>query len=401
MIVGTVAAVDNDAQLGLYRFVRAVRGCGQRLSAGLLRHALDMVRLPLCVGGICELLNLLREIAHYELVTYISSSVHSPRPRSEPTEHCVRLEVELRHPNLFIIGAPKGGTTSLHAYLRQHPQIFLSQPKEPNHFAYADGNPYGWPHSSPYWDRHAYLSLFQGSGKAKIVGEASTCYCLMPHVPTALYRHNPDAKILAILREPVQRAWSMYLYWQQFNKDCHALSIHDFCERFRRDDLMTAVDQASKKRVKWLRGAGMYWQNLQHFYSEFPADQIHLVSYDEFLQRPQDCLSNVCNFLEVDNFAFDTSVRLNKTLVPRFRRLYNFVNLDVDNPFRRLSKRLFRRVLRLSDIRHLVNRFLLSSEGSHRLPDDITRELAGYYKDDLKQLMSATGFDTRAWTSLA
>lgn len=302
-----------------------------------------------------------------------------------------------QNPNLFVIGAPKCGTTSLHAYLRQHPQIFLSEPKEPNHFAYAEDNPYGWSKSHPYCSLDAYLTLFKSAGDAQIVGEASTCYSVMPHAARAIRQHNPQAKILAILREPVQRAWSMYLYWQQVNRECQALSCEDFRHRFIADDLMTAHEQQHTQRVKWLRGAGMYWENLQHYYREFPADQIYLLPYDEFVQQPQVSLSKVCQFLGVDNYQFDTSFRENKTVVPRFRRVYNFVNLDVHNPLRSAAKRLLSRFLPAAKVRQLANRALLSFEGTKSLPESLVTELSSYYQDDLQQLMDSTGFDTRAW----
>lgn len=305
--------------------------------------------------------------------------------------------VKFRHPNLFVVGAPKCGTTSLYAYLRQHPQVFLAEPKEPNHFVYAANNPYGWKKSHPYWNLDAYLTLFQAADNAQIVGEASTCYSLMPHVPKAIREHNPDAKILAILREPVQRAWSMYLYWQQFNPACQSISIDDFRQRFLADDLMTAHEREQATRVKWLRHAGMYWHNLQHFYREFPADQIFLLQYDEFVQRPQASLKKICAFLEVDSYEFDTGFRENKTAVPKFRKLYNFVNLDVENPVRRLAKQMLGRVLPVNKLRRFANRALLNIEASKTLPESLVEELSGYYREDLQRLMDSTGFDSRPW----
>lgn len=302
-----------------------------------------------------------------------------------------------RHPNLFVIGAPKCGTTSLYAYLRQHPQIFLTEPKEPNHFAYADNNPYNWPKSHPYWNLDAYLTLFKAAGNSQIVGEASTCYSLMPHAARAIRQHNPQAKILAILREPVQRAWSMYLYWHQFNHTCQSVNYDDFRHRFIADDLMTDHELGHTKRVKWLRGAGMYWENLQHYYREFPADQIYLLQYDEFIQQPQMSLSKLCTFLDVESYQFDTSFRENKTVVPRFRRLYNFINLDVHHPLRSVAKRVLSKFLLAAKVKQLANHALLSSEGPKSLPESLVAELSSYYQNDLQQLTDSTGFDTRPW----
>ncbi len=129
----------------------------------------------------------------------------------------------------------------------------------------------------------------------------------------------------------------MYLYWQQFNYGCKSINYEDFRQRFVADDLMTDHERQTAVRIKWLRGAGMYWENLRHFYREFPADQIYLLQYEEFVQHPEKSLSKLCEFLGVESHRFETSFRENQTLVPRFRRLYNFINLDVQNPLRSVA----------------------------------------------------------------
>ncbi|MCC6508349.1 MAG: sulfotransferase [Pirellulaceae bacterium] len=305
-----------------------------------------------------------------------------------------------QHPNLFVIGAPKCGTSSLYAYLRQHPQVYMAKPKEPNHFVYSSGNPYGWGTSHPYSTLDAYLSLFRATGDQGIVGEASTCYCLMPHVARAIRNHNPEAKLIAVLRDPVERAWSMYLYWHQFNPQYQRLDLDDFRARFVADDLMTDLERGRSTRVKWLRGAGMYWANLSHFYSEFPADQIFLLNYDDFVRQPQRMMDQLCEFLGVSSYTFDTSVRENTTAVPRFRRLYNFVNLNVEHPLRRALKNTFGKLLPMRTLRLSLNQALLSVQAQRTLPDSLYHELGDFYRDDLKRLADHTGFPVRQWTRL-
>jgi len=109
-------------------------------------------------------------------------------------------------PNLFIIGAMKSGTTSLHNYLNSHPDVFMCEPKEPSYFVeeknYSKGE--NW-----------YLDLFQGAGVAPIVGESSTDYTKLPvykGVPEKIKQFNPDAKFIYIMRDPVERIISHYWY---------------------------------------------------------------------------------------------------------------------------------------------------------------------------------------------
>ncbi|MGA9342175.1 MAG: sulfotransferase, partial [Rhodanobacteraceae bacterium] len=116
-------------------------------------------------------------------------------------------------PNLFLVGAPKCGTTSLYEYLRQHPQIFFpfderdySRTKEPNHFCpdleildrYA------------IRDRRDYLALYKGSEGMFLRGDASTNYLVSEHAPAAIKDFCPEARILVMLRPPVEMMHSYH-----------------------------------------------------------------------------------------------------------------------------------------------------------------------------------------------
>lgn len=108
-------------------------------------------------------------------------------------------------PNLFIIGAMKSGTTSLHEYLGVHPDIFMSEPKEPGHFA----KEMTYYPKDPDW----YLGLFAGAGDARIVGESSTHYTKLPVYPAVAERileFSPDARFIYLMRDPIRRAISHY-----------------------------------------------------------------------------------------------------------------------------------------------------------------------------------------------
>ena len=96
-------------------------------------------------------------------------------------------------PNLFIAGAPKCGTTALHTYLGQHPQIFMAKVKENNHFA-TDLLPL----TDPYRSEARYSAMFKHAGSKKIVGESSVYYMLSKMAAQNIYRFNPDAKTLTV-----------------------------------------------------------------------------------------------------------------------------------------------------------------------------------------------------------
>lgn len=122
-------------------------------------------------------------------------------------------------PNLFVIGAMKSGTTSLDAYIGSHPSIFMAPYKEPTHFV--DGrelkrvSPVLW--KLGYWRyRDKYLEQFAEAGDAPILGEASTSYSKLPSITGVAHRiadFNPDARIVYIMRDPIERTISHY--WHQ------------------------------------------------------------------------------------------------------------------------------------------------------------------------------------------
>ncbi|MDX6511900.1 MAG: hypothetical protein QOE36_1404 [Gaiellaceae bacterium] len=111
-----------------------------------------------------------------------------------------------RWPNFFLIGAPRCGTTSLHVALGRHPDIFMSRPKEPFYFALEPGAT----NSVGISDRDAYVDLFRSAGDERVVGESSAFYLASLQAPARVAAVSPDAHIVAILRDPIERADSYH-----------------------------------------------------------------------------------------------------------------------------------------------------------------------------------------------
>src|SRR6267378_2705666 len=130
------------------------------------------------------------------------------------------LERVMRLPNFLIIGAPKCGTTSLYAYLRQHPQVFMSVPKEPTFFGNegTDGlfnGPHdqdGAYHSRVITNFGDYAALFEKVTNQKAIGEASIYSLYLPKAPAQIQKYLSVAAMFAVLRNPADRAYSAYLH---------------------------------------------------------------------------------------------------------------------------------------------------------------------------------------------
>ena len=118
-------------------------------------------------------------------------------------------------PNFFIVGAAKAGTTSLHRYLEQHPQVFMSSVKEPRFFEA------GWEKigkarfliPARIAGEREYLQLFKEAGESKAIGEASPSYLYDEEAPYLIKEKIPKAKIIISLRDPIDRAYSQYLHF--------------------------------------------------------------------------------------------------------------------------------------------------------------------------------------------
>src|SRR6185312_3684389 len=144
-----------------------------------------------------------------------------------------------RLPNLLIVGAAKAGTTSLHALINRHPAAFMSELKEPRFFAYEGERPeaFGGPDahiliSSIVKTRSEYERLFAGVTDERVVGESSPAYLYSPVAATRIRETIPDAKIIVVLRDPAERAYSHWVDnvgsgWEPVHDFARALDLYD------------------------------------------------------------------------------------------------------------------------------------------------------------------------------
>lgn len=190
-------------------------------------------------------------------------------------------------PNLFIIGAMKAGTSSLHEYLHQHPQIFMSRFKEPQYFSphttrwglrWGQGNPCPEPGSD--W----YLRLFADAGDVLYAGESSVSYTAAPWVVDCdkrIYAFNPDARLIYLLRDPVERTISHYWHF-----------VADGREDL---DLMTAL-----RRREEYRSRSDYARQLRPYLKTFGSDRIYVLTLEELTADPASTFRRLFNWLGVD-----------------------------------------------------------------------------------------------------
>jgi hypothetical protein len=209
-------------------------------------------------------------------------------------------------PNFLVIGAGRSGTTSLYEYLREHPEVFMSPVKETNYFALAEGSE---PERGPGGVRvrrgavttlAEYEALFADAGDARAIGEASPRYLRTPESPARIDALLPDVRLVAILRNPVERAYASYLGLRRDGLEPQPT----FEDALRDDD--------RRKRDGWpfasLVDAGLYHRHLTRYYERFPAERIRVYLHDDLRADAAGLVRDLLSFLEVDpGFAPDTS----------------------------------------------------------------------------------------------
>jgi sulfotransferase family protein len=197
-------------------------------------------------------------------------------------------------PNFFIVGAPKCGTTALYDYLREHPNVFMSELKEPHYFS---TDLITHPLIKTPED---YIRLFSDSTQEHLrIGEASASYLLSAEAARNIRAFSRDAKIIAMFRNPVDMVHSFHsqlLYWSDE-------TVEDFETAWGLQERRSrGLDvPRSCREPFWLQYAqlGRFGSQTQRLLAAFPREQVKLILYDDFAASPQTVYNEVIDFLEI------------------------------------------------------------------------------------------------------
>ena len=203
-------------------------------------------------------------------------------------------------PNFFIVGAANSGTTSLYTCLNQHPQVFLPALKEPHYFAHVRPA-YEQRYMRTYiTEENAYLRLFRRGVEYPAVGEASPSYLFDAEAPSRIRRVLPNAKIIMLLRDPVERAHSHYLM--------------DVREGVQREQFYRAIEEDwYRSRKGWgvshlYVELGLYAEQVRRYLSTFGGKRVLILMFEELRRASENgksALAKVLRFLQVDPHYLD------------------------------------------------------------------------------------------------
>lgn len=222
-------------------------------------------------------------------------------------------------PNFLVIRAAKSGTTSLYYYLKQHPQIYMNPTKEPSLFAFVGIRPvcYGpwkkWAARNAITDIRAYRALFHAVTDEVVIGEASPVSLVHPRAPERTKHYTPHAKLIAIPRNPADRAYSAYAMRALYTGE-----PFDFAQVVRgAKNVVQEYNSTTQPSID----VGFYHAHLKRYLDLFDRSQIQVHLYEDLETDPPSILQDIFCFLGVDETLVpDLSVQHMVGGIPRNRR---------------------------------------------------------------------------------
>lgn len=315
----------------------------------------------------------------------------------------------MRHrvPNLFIVGAAKSGTTTLFRHLSAHPDIYMTEKKEPNFFAtdidhetfcvhggkqrssyseYIDNNLD--PDEKREWD--AYLGLFEMAGDEKVVGEGSVRYLYSPDAAENIYNSFPDARIVIMLRNPVMRAFSHYRVYKRwgYSESKNILRDSSVLEEFKE----YKENKGTEHEKNMYFELSLYSKQVRRYLDLFPPENVWIGMYEDYAANFENAAREVFSFLGLDDtveLACGTHSLKGRT--PRFNAANRIM-------YKTHLKPILRRALPQSVVKALMSVYYKSDK---KIPETDERALTEFYVDDVRNLSELIGRDRcKRWLDL-
>ncbi|TCJ15264.1 sulfotransferase [Rubrobacter taiwanensis] len=302
-------------------------------------------------------------------------------------------------PDFLIIGAQKAGTTALYRYLSRHPEIYMSPIKEPHFFAFEGREPdYRGPRDAEILrhmvvsDPGEYRALFDEASGERALGEASAMYLYLPGTAERIKRHVPEVRLIAVLRDPAERAYSAFTHMVRDGREPEP-------------DFARALELEEERiRLSWgpiwhYRRAGYYHEQLSRYYALFDPAQIRVYLYEDLDRDASGTLRDIFGFLGVDeNHAVDTSGRYNVSGVPRSRTLHALHDFLLrPNRFKAALRPLFPKRLRRRLVEGALERIRSRNLEKPPFPPEVRRDLVAGYREDILRLEELIGRDLSGW----
>ena len=283
--------------------------------------------------------------------------------------------------DFFIVGAPKSGTTSLYHYLSEHPQVEMSSQKEPDYFSDKAIHEQGMYYAKNRVNTlDKYESLFVQK-ESVVYGEASVSYLFYENVAEDIKKYNPNAKIIIMLRNPIERAFSHYLM------DYRLGLISDSFE-----NVLAKISKHKNAHLFYQQyiEVSKYAKQIQRYLDFFKKENILFIDYEDFKKNVSKTVDQVYNFLQISaESTADINTKHNTFIMPKnkiIRLIYSFVFL------RKILTFLFP-VYLVKNIRD----FLFKADKKPELLKETRSQLRIIFNDDIKKMEEVLAKNYSKW----
>ncbi|VEP15588.1 Sulfotransferase [Hyella patelloides LEGE 07179] len=293
----------------------------------------------------------------------------------------------MKLPTFLIVGVQKAGTTSIYNYLQEHPQVFMSRIKETN-FLEQD-----WSSFPPEKQNkngivtiEDYAALFTDVRDEIAIGEASPNYLFHYESSAArIKKYVPDAKLIVVLRNPVERAYSDYL-----------MHIRDAIGT----QIISLSEQVEKRAHKsFMIRKGFYATPLKYYLDQFGTEQIKVCLYDDLCRNSEQFMKGIYTYIGVDTeFKPDVSKKVQQAKVPKNQAINNL--LQRKNPLRTFAANTLKTVMPLEARQKFRDRLInINSQSKKEMPltTEDSQKLINLYQEDILKLQDLINRDLSGW----
>jgi hypothetical protein len=281
-------------------------------------------------------------------------------------------------PNFLICGAPKAGTTALYHLLEKHPDVLMSKVKETDFFQHNYSKGIEW-----------FESHFKEYSGERAIGEASPGNMAHPEAAMRIAKHIPQAKLIFVLRNPIERAYSQYLYgiYRGTNSPCESFS-----------SLIRDKSNSWGQRIIEL---GMYDSQIARFEKYFEQSQLKIILHEDLRKNPTKTLYDIYNFIGVEsNHVSEKSTKYNETRYPKNMMIYRLVYFIWEPLEKNIGNSSFKFILdKTKKTRGILRRFLYQErKGSPpQMKKEDRKYLSEVYRFSNKNLEKRLNRDLSHW----
>jgi len=298
----------------------------------------------------------------------------------------------VKYPNFFIVGTAKAGTTSLWKFLNENNEVFVIGAgnelfKEPCYFSGLYDN----------MTLEEYLNFLDGASEQQThVGDVSTIYLPDPKSAERIYEFNPDAKIVIVLRNPAERAFSLYNWMVQEGYE-YSSTFEKALEKEQqkiRKEVSNFCEPCQSYRLHMYYSSGLYCEQVRKYLALF-GDQVLIIKFDRLKNNFTDAYEEICCFLgievnQITPVSYNASVGVYSPKIQFILRIINSIA-------NKAAVRIFKKEFKTKSSRDWLVRMGLNEKKPLKMREDTRNMLIEKYSEDIRNLSKMTGIYFDDW----